>query len=325
MDPKLQDKLLKVLALTTSPEEGEAAAAAAMLQRLLEAHNLQIADLEKKGAEKPGIRESGHDLGKAAFTWKLNLAEGIARHFYCAPLVDRSRKTVAFVGRPDNVDTLKGLYTWLIGQVREISATERRAHQESTGEHVDPLRWQVNFGVGAVSRLVERIGELKRKREQDDAAAAGNALVLSLSSEVSDYLERTRGYREDGQPTARERQWQEEDARLAKLKETDLEAYYRERPWDRPQTEEEKQRRLEAARKADREWEAKERRRERARVRSGYYDRQEERASARYNNPEEVRKRTQARRANNAGHSAAERVNLEPFLTGRKPNGGSLK
>lgn len=311
----LHETIRKVLALTTSSEEGEAAAAAAHLQRLLEKHNLSIADLEQKGAAKPGVRESGHDLGKAAFRWKLDLADGIAEHYYCAPLVDYSRKTVAFVGRPDNVDTLKALYTWLIEQVKQVAAIERRTHQDATGEHVDPLRWQVNFGLGAASRLVSRLRNLRAERARDEAAAAGNALVVSHASEVSDWLEQHYGYRLDGQPTARERRWEEERAARQALKDTDPEAYYRVYPWERPETEEQQK---ESARIAAQEQKRLDRNRARREARAeerGYYGRR------RSVSPEKRRHEDEAYNARVAGRTAAERINLEPFLNGRKPTG----
>jgi len=121
---KLFDKLRKLLALTTSPVEGEAHAAAHKLQELLTEHNLNVADLESRGQAKPAVREDKHDLGKAAFKWKLDLAEVMADHYYCFPLVDRYTKTVAFVGRPDNIKSLQMLYGWVIDQIKRIGSEE---------------------------------------------------------------------------------------------------------------------------------------------------------------------------------------------------------
>lgn len=309
-------KLKKVLALTTSPVEGEAQAAAAMLARLLTEHNLDIADLEQEGATSaPGIKEESHDLGKAAFKWKLNLADAIAEHYYCASVTNHTTKHVAFVGRPDNVESLRMLYSWLIDQIARIAAEERRKHQDATGEHIDPLRWQVGFGLGAVVRLKDRLKEL----DAAEATEATAALVIHHKAEISDYLEQTRGYRVDGQKTAAEKradenwqEWlrerQEYEARMAALKASDPEAYYRERPWERPE-EQEKRRKQE---------ERRERRRERRRARA-QAKRAEKGERYRFISEEEYRKIRQSRTARNAGHAAADRINLKPFLTGETP------
>lgn len=312
-DSALVEKLRKVLALTTSPEEGEAAAASAMLQKLLTQHNLEIADLEQKGAQPAAsVIERPHDLGKAAFKWKLDLAEAVAAHYYCAPIINRYSKRVAFVGRPDNVDALQLLYSWLIQQIAAVSNVKRKEHAELTGNHVDPLRWQVAFGEGAVMRLAERLDQIKDRRERAAAQQSARtpdgeivALVLHHAAEVSDYMEEHHGRRVDGQPTKYERErreyWQAKQAKREMLRQTDLEAYYRECPWARPETPEQKAER-EKREEADRKREARNARRRKGRA---------------YREPtaEECRRESEKGRARRDGHRAADNINLEPFLS----------
>jgi hypothetical protein len=302
------EKLRKVLALTSSPIEGEAQAAAATLARLLAEYNIEMSDLEAAGVvAKPSIEEGGHDLGNAAFAWKLELADMLADHYFCVSLTDRTTKKVKFAGRPENVKSLQMLYAWLINQTATIAREDRRKHFAETGEHIDPLRWQLGFGKGAVARLAERLQE-RRERE---ASEAGSALMLHHTAEVSDYLEEKYGFRKDGRKTRKQQAWDEEwqakRAAKLKLKQEDPEAYYAEYPWERPEIlTPDEQRRAEAANarkraQQDRRWErASERRRE-----------AEER---RYYSHEETEKRAQTSRANSAGRRGAERVNIEPFI-----------
>lgn len=319
MEERIVERLRKVLALTQSPVEGEAQAAAAMLAKLLTDHNLSMADLEKRGAGRPGIREEGHDLGKAAFTWKLDLAEAIAEHYYCASLVDRKTKTVAFVGRPDNVESLQMLYAWLIDQIRRIASEERVKHIEQTSEHIDPLRWQVNFGIGAVSRLAVRLQEKREEEEQRQRETAVGeqvtALVLSHSREVSDFLEEKYGYRTDGRKTKaedkREQEWREylrknaeEMAAREELRETNPEEYYRLYPWE---TAEAKARQAKEDEKYFKKEAARERRNAARRTGPTYRPVSEE----------EHTRRRQGRDASDAGYAAADRVNLQPFIEGQ--------
>lgn len=318
MDRNLIDTLRKVLALTTSPAEGEAQAAAATLARLLSKHNLSIADLESKGAAKPGVRERGHDLGKAAFKWKLDLAEGIAEFYYCAPMINRITKTVAFVGRPDNVDALTMLYVWVIEQVKGIATTERRAHHDTTGEHIDPLRWQVNFGEGAVIRLVGRLRELKARQQEDMARNEdGDVVGLTLhhSAEASDYLEENYGYRLDGKLTKKQ---QEREDRYQREREAqdemkircqgagDMEPYYKAYPWERPTVVTDEQR----VQWAKEEEEARKREARNAKRRTG-------RREAAVDWDKEV----QADTARKAGNAAAGKVNLQPFISSGNAKG----
>ena len=301
MDDKILNTLRKVLALTTSPVEGEAQAAAGKLQELLTKHNLSMADLETRGKAEPAkVEEDGHDLGKAAFTWKLNLAEGIAEFYFCYPIVSRARKTVVFVGRKDNVESLKMLYGWLIDQIRRISAVERKEHQSRTGEHIDPLRWQVNFGIGATRRLVERLRE-KAERERE-ANKNVTALVVHHKSEISDYLEKMYGFRTDGKKTerekAREKEREEHEKAMVKLKEEDIEAYYRLRPWEKPLTPEEQAKADKEQRRREKQWAKRKGRTIRYRLLT----------------EEEIRKMEQGDRSRNAGYKAGDKVNIEPFV-----------
>jgi hypothetical protein len=301
---RIIDKLRKVLALTNSPEEGEAQAAAETLQRLLTEYNLSMADLEQRGQDKPGVEEKAHDLGKAAFQWKLDLAEVMAEHYYCWPLIDRKTKTVKFVGRPDNVDSFQLLYGWVIDQIKRIASEERQRHLAETAEHVDPLRWQLHFGLGCVSRLSTRLREMKER----ESTSTVTALVLSHKTEISDFMEQKYGVRIDGKRTKADEKWraeyEERQRTKAELKERDIEAYYRAYPWERPLTPEQQA----AQQKANEEWERKEARK--ARRRTG--------RAPRGMSDAEYRREEQAYTANRAGRSAGDRVNLQPFIDGQK-------
>lgn len=305
VDNRIVEKLRKVLALTSSPMEGEAQAAAAKLEELLTLHNLSIADLEMKGKiEKVGVQEDKHDLGKAAFTWKLNLAEEIANFYYCHPVVNRYEKTVKFIGRKDNVESLKMLYGWLIDQIKRISGDERKVHAANTGEHIDPLRWQVNFGIGAVRRLKERLEEkAQRDRESNQEIMA---LVIHHESEISDYLEKQYGYRTDGKKTERDKEWdrarKEEMERRQELKEKDIEEYYRRYPWEKPLSAEEQAKADKEREKRDKAWEKKWERRCNRPIRQKVYS------------AKELERMEQGRRSKQAGYNAGNKINLEPFV-----------
>jgi len=328
---KLMNRLQGILAMTKSPNENEAALAMDMLNKFLTQHNLSIADLEKKGAGAPPVGEQRHDLGKAAFKWKLDLAEGIAEFYYCIPMVDRRAKTVSFVGRPDNVEALQLLYGWVIDQIKNISRDTRRAHFDSTGEHVDPLRWQLQFGEGIVPRLVDRLKEMKARQSEDlsrDDMGNVTALAIHHASEASDYLEKEYGYRRDGKKTAREveseKRWEEYSANQKRLTDRKaemraecesmgtMEKFWKEYPEEHPKAV--------AKRKAEddkynRQYEAREKRREA----SGYYDRENDRYYARQRKLDRERNEPGKREARAAGASSADKINLQPFIGDGKP------
>lgn len=314
MDAKLLDKMNKLLNLASDKRgnENECAVAMGQLNRLLTEHNLSMADLETRGQAKAQTAvEQGIDLGKAAWKWKLELAQAVAEHYYCVALV--RNKSPIFVGRPDNVESLKGMYVWLIGQIQQISATERKSHAESTGEHVPPLRWQLNFGLGIVERLARRLAEDKRKHAEETARDdMGDvvAMTVSRTREANDYLETTYGYRKDGQRTKQEQadlaRYNAQELADKSLLASDPDAYYRKFPWKHP-VQVEKNRKEWAAEQAKEYAEREKREEKNAKRRKG--------PTHRAPSPEQMRREAQASDAKWAGRDAADKINLTPFVT----------
>lgn len=306
MNAELIAKLQKVLAMTSSPVEAEAATAAEILNRLLIKHNLSMADLERRGQQAPKVMEDRTDLGKAAFKWKLDLARAIATHYFCYPIIGWD-KTVTFIGRPDNVESLKMLYGWIIDQIKRISADARREHEQNTGEHIDPLRWQVNFGVGIVGRLGQRLEELKRKQASD---VNTYAIVQHHATEISDWLEAKGEGRIDGRLTKEQQEREDRYRAEEKLKHDDPEAYYAKYPWERPLSAEDQKKEEERTRKDnERYWKRQERN---ARRRTG--------RAYRPMSPEQLRHADEAERASFEGRKNASKVNLQPFVSDNKKN-----
>lgn len=281
--------------------EEEAQSAAEMAQRLLTKHNLTMVDLEKRGHQKkPGVHKAEHDLGKAAFRWKLLLADIMASHYFCHSLTDHVSKRVFFVGRPDNTKALTMLYVWVIDQIKSLSTEEWKAHQRVEGNpHIDPLRWQVNFGEGAAYRLGERLRKMKEQQGQETTA-----LVLHHLSEISDWLE-DQGYwrRPDGQETKADRKRREEHERRVQIHEHKMETD--------PEYRKHYEELIEEARVRQAEEDKKEAKRRRRRTGGGYRYREE--------TDNQRERRQQQNIAHEAGSRAADRVNLEPFIEGTKP------
>lgn len=95
------------------------------------------------------------------------------------------------------------------------------------------------------------------------------------------------------------------------LKATNLEAFYQECPWERPQTQEE----IEKEKKDHEAWLKKEE--SKARRRRNYIPRGEGRAAKDI----DWNKEDQMGSAATAGRKAGDRVNLQPFISGSKKKG----
>lgn len=279
------DKLNKILALTKSPVEGEATAAAEMLQKLLTKHNLEIADLERAGAVDvtPVTEERIQTFTKYRPDWNYQLAAVLGRHFYSYPM--RAGDDIMFIGRPENIAALRVMYSWMLKQIARIANEERPNHP-----HIGGRRFWNPFCEGMVSRLYTRLED--RRAEMATVSPDAMALVVHHNTEIGDYMEGKWGVRYDGQETAKRRADREAKEELLR---TDPDEYYRKYPWERPLTPEEQ-----AARDAE-----DEKARERYARRS---------ARQRPVSDEKLERWRQEREATRAGVVAGDRVNIEPFL-----------
>ncbi len=189
-DSKLIETLTKVLALCDSPNEGEAANAAGHLARLLEKHNLTVAELEAAGQEVAAIIEKRIPLSKGAPSgWRTHLALDLAETYFCQVMLGSagpSRRTSAlfFVGRPDNVATLNAVYEFLVKQLCRMSRESRREHIEIWNEVVNANQWQASFCAGAIYRIGERL-----EAERATRGSQVQALVLQRDREAREYVD----------------------------------------------------------------------------------------------------------------------------------------
>lgn len=187
---KLIEKLAKVLALCDSPSEGEAAAAAAHLARLLEKHNLTVAELEANGQNAAAIIEKRVPLSKGAPSeWRTHLALDLAETYFCQVMLgstDQSKRKTAlfFIGRADNVAALNAVYEFLVNELCRLSRESRREYLDTWGESVNPNQWQASFGVGAVARIGQRL-EAERNARRPET----QALVVQRDREAREYID----------------------------------------------------------------------------------------------------------------------------------------
>ena len=187
---KLIAKLAKVLALCDSPSEGEAAAAASHLARLLEKHNLSVAELEAAGQDAAAIIEKRVPLSKGAPSeWRVHLALDLAETYFCQVMIGTTGKSkrksaLFFIGRADNVATLDAVYEFLVKGLCRMSRESRREHLEVWGESVNPNQWQASFCLGAVSRISARLDEERAARRPQV-----QALVVQRDREAREYVD----------------------------------------------------------------------------------------------------------------------------------------
>lgn len=167
---KALDRVRKLLALATSPNVHEAAAAAAQAQALITRHRLERwLDAEREAAGDPDPIADGGDapleVARKVRPWKVALACALADVNGCvAYTVDRGGdEVVALVGRARDREAVEALWSWAVKRVEWLSATHGAGRSR---------RWHEAFRVGAVDVLARRLAEAARGEREASAGAA---------------------------------------------------------------------------------------------------------------------------------------------------------
>lgn len=197
---KIIDRIKKLIALSTSSNENEAAEAAAKAQKLLAEHNLEIDEVMRSG-KKNFVTMKTDVIDVYAYLRGLGMAVA-ASHFceyYYSTVPTLSRKGNAykrekhcFVGLEHNAVVALAMFEYLQQTVFRL------AREESKKKH-GKLNWSyiTGFQNGACYRLSQRLYAMVPSKQEALAAPAGSNLpaLLSLHErskvEVREYLEKS--------------------------------------------------------------------------------------------------------------------------------------
>ncbi|MHC5862132.1 DUF2786 domain-containing protein [Nostoc sp.] len=184
---KIADKIRKLFALSQSPNEAEASAAAAKAQEMLTRYNLSIASLQDwtpQPLEEEVIRQF-----KRMTSWKFILLSGVCWGNYCCAITRHyhSGSKMIILGRKVNIVSTRIQFEYL-------EQTIERLAKQAVGDRA----FRNAFKLGAANRLVNRI--LENREQQKNGGIAGTAesvavpaiivqaLYEKLESELEAYL-----------------------------------------------------------------------------------------------------------------------------------------
>lgn len=200
VDPKVIDRIHKMLNLAKDGGATEAEAASAMekAQKLMNEHNLSMAHLEAKG----GTSEDGKRMrdgfdNKAMYQWQRDLMQMVGHVNYCYVRAKRGRlRSDKFVwvgyeiiGREANVVATREMFGYLLSSISRIFM------EHVNGDRTQNMSKYANsFKEGCADRLRERlkvrydqeiVAQKREAREADarnrhPASAGSGALVIYL-------------------------------------------------------------------------------------------------------------------------------------------------
>jgi uncharacterized DUF497 family protein len=108
---RIIDRIRKLLALATSPNQAEAESAAAKAQALLQQHNLELAQVEQSSKQQSSMIQKQVDIHSRQ-RWRRLLIHTIARANFCRALFKPGQASVILVGEPHNLEVAEYLYTY---------------------------------------------------------------------------------------------------------------------------------------------------------------------------------------------------------------------
>lgn len=147
------DKVRKLMRLSESANQNEAALAAAKAQEIIDRFKIEKFSLEydedKSRADEP-IKDFGFDpidnSSTQRVTWKIRLAGSIARENQCKAYSTRGR--VCLVGRASDVNTVRYLYAWMVREVEQLSKRDCAGCGRT---------YHNNYKIGCVETIANRL------------------------------------------------------------------------------------------------------------------------------------------------------------------------
>jgi ElaB/YqjD/DUF883 family membrane-anchored ribosome-binding protein len=188
---KMLEKVRKLLALSQSPNEHEAALAAERAQAILAEYNLTMADALKKGqaAEKFVV---DNELFTKAAPWQRSLGVAVATLYFCSYLFVRcgdSKDQNYFVGEKHNTVVAKMMFTYLVDTIRRLSREGAKKHPSQQSAYKNSFRSACSQRVAG--RIHRRIEESKRggvKTETGTTLPALASLYDSVKPKLDSFI-----------------------------------------------------------------------------------------------------------------------------------------
>ena len=150
----IKDKIAKLLALATSPNEQEAQAALLKARELMAKHKLRPEECQGQSGAKVVVRTVGVECTKQTDSWALTLG-GIIGNRYCCKVYRQHAKgakkvTVGFAGLEDDFEVCRRVYLYAYQCVKNTAAAQKSARCAM------PLAWASATGWRQPSRHRKR-------------------------------------------------------------------------------------------------------------------------------------------------------------------------
>jgi len=173
------DLIKKLLNLSASPNEHEAALALEKAQSLLLKYNLQMRDLELKQEYCTlDLINLPVDFNSKLPAWKILLINTVALSNFCKVVTSGTK--VHLLGRGFNIVAVMEMSVWVINQLEAVAISSTAVYPGR-----DKIRYRNSFLLGAVGRIGYRLKEAQQKEMVSSQACT--ALVVDSKKALEDF------------------------------------------------------------------------------------------------------------------------------------------
>jgi hypothetical protein len=186
------DKIRKLLALSESPNENEAALAAEKAREMLSRYNLGMADLSiGEIKSRLEITEKVVEDSKILQDWVQNLISYVGEAFDCHCMVNNKpgrRNKILFIGSAEDAEVAVYVFQYL-RQTLRVMARNRLKELKTKNPEWSSYRLKCSYLEGAVRRIGERLRTGAQKLQEEEKAVCTDLIVVK-SDEVQKYVEK---------------------------------------------------------------------------------------------------------------------------------------
>lgn len=177
--------------------EGEAAAAAAVIQKLLTKYNLSLEDLNDEEKQEDGIMEEGqfcYTYKSIGGSWESRLLIVLCKWNFCVAMQKgRSFKNMVIFGKKENIEMVKWLRVVLSNCFVELSKKRFEEYKKTANYAEHPIgidTYQRSYLKGCVDGLNDKLREENKKDKEEDVnfGAKVTALVVRNKTAIDEYI-----------------------------------------------------------------------------------------------------------------------------------------
>lgn len=179
---KIIEKVKKLLELSRSTNENEAALAAIRAREILDKYNLQMKEIEThdKGMKEKSLNAAKNHVPK----WMADLGMTVARNYNCYLTISHKAGIIDFYGTDNELAVAEYTFVYLRGELERLAKENHEVNKGRMGS-VHWKAWRTSYYLGAVHAINMKLEEHKKsqKRQEEYQEATGQALT-TLESQI---------------------------------------------------------------------------------------------------------------------------------------------